>query len=95
MLSCHIFTRITGNLPCMSVDEVSGKYTHRHTGMGIVVEDDIYIQDGDVSLHIFPLPQAMQRVRLCCVEVNEEWCSWRCTLYAMQKCGITCTMQAY
>jgi glyoxylase-like metal-dependent hydrolase (beta-lactamase superfamily II) len=40
----HFHEDHTGNLPCMSVDEVyQGKYTHRHTGMGIVVEDDIYI----------------------------------------------------
>ena len=53
----HFHEDHIGNLPGMGVDEVyQGKYTHRHTGMGTVVEDDIYIQDGDVSLHIFPLP---------------------------------------
>ena len=45
----HFHEDHIGNLPGMGVDEVyQGKYTHRHTDMGTVVEDDIYIQDGDV-----------------------------------------------
>ena len=55
----HFHEDHIGNLPGMGVDEVyQGKYTHRHTDMGTVVEDDIYIQDGDVSLHIFTLPSS-------------------------------------
>ena len=83
----HFHEDHIGNLPGMGVDEVyQGKYTHRHTDMGTVVEDDIYIQDGDVSLHIFPLPSSHAKGCVA-LEVNEEWCFLGDALYAMQKCG--------
>lgn len=83
----HFHEDHIGNLPGMGVDEVyQGKYTHRHTDMGTVVEDDIYIQDGDVSLHIFPLPSSHAKSCVA-LEVNEEWCFLGDALYAMQKCG--------
>ena len=82
ILSDHI-----GNLPGMGVDEVyQGKYTHRHTGMGTVVEDDIYIQDGEARLHIFPLPSSHAKGCVA-LEVNDEWCFLGDALYSMQKCG--------
>lgn len=83
----HFHEDHIGNIPGMGVDEVyQGKYTHRHTDMGTVVEDDIYIQDGDVSLHIFPLPSSHAKGCVA-LEVNEEWCFLGDALYAMQKCG--------
>jgi hypothetical protein len=83
----HFHEDHIGNLPGMGVDEVyQGKYTHRHTGMGTVVEDDIYIQDGEVRLHIFPLPSSHAKGCVA-LEVNGEWCFLGDALYAMQKCG--------
>ena len=52
----------------------------------MVVQEDIYIQDGDVSLHIFPLPSSHAKSCVA-LEVNEEWCFLGDALYAMQKCG--------
>lgn len=83
----HFHEDHIGNLPGMGVDEVyQGKYTHRHTGMGTVVEDDIYIQDGEARLHIFPLPSSHAKGCVA-LEVNDEWCFLGDALYSMQKCG--------
>lgn len=83
----HFHEDHIGNLPGMGVDEVyQGKYTHRHTGMGTVVEDDIYIQDGEARLHIFPLPSSHAKGCVA-LEVNDEWCFFGDALYSMQKCG--------
>ncbi|MFQ7394619.1 MAG: hypothetical protein ACLRMX_05445 [Lachnospira eligens] len=54
--------------------------------MGTVVEDDIYIQDGDVSLHIFPLPSSHAKGCVA-LEVNSDNNFLGDALYAMQKCG--------
>lgn len=77
----HFHEDHIGNLPGMGVDEVyQGKYTHRHTGMGTVVEDDIYIQDGEVRLHIFQLPSSHAKGCVA-LEVNGGVVlSWRRTI---------------
>ena len=83
----HFHEDHTGSLPDIACDEIyQGKYTYRHTGRGVVVQEDIYIQDGDVSLHIFPLPSSHAKSCVA-LEVNEEWCFLGDALYAMQKCG--------
>ena len=77
----HFHEDHIGNLPGMGVDEVyQGKYTHRHTDMGTVVEDDIYIQDGDVSLsHIYTAFKPCKG--LCCVgSKTRVVLSWRCII---------------
>ena len=92
----HFHEDHIGNLPGMGVDEVyQGKYTHRHTGMGTVVEDDIYIQDGEARLHIFPLPSSHAKGCVA-LEVNDRVVlSWRCIVLLCRNADITCIMQAY
>ena len=83
----HFHEDHTGSLQDIACNEMyQGKYTYRHTGRGVVVQEDIYIQDGDVSLHIFQLPSSHAKGCIA-VEVNEEWCFLGDALYAMQKCG--------
>ena len=76
----HFHEDHIGNLPGMGVDE--GPDRVQQPG----VDDDIYIQDGDVSLHIFTLPSSHAKGCVA-LEVNEEWCFLGDALYAMQKCG--------
>lgn len=55
----HFHEDHTGGLPDIAYNEIyQGKYTYRHTEKGVIVQENIYIQDGDVSLHIFPLPSS-------------------------------------
>ena len=83
----HFHEDHTGSLPDIACNEIyQGKYTYRHTEKGVIVQEDIYIQDGDVSLHIFPLPSSHAKGCVA-LEVNEEWCFLGDALYAMQKCG--------
>lgn len=83
----HFHEDHTGGLPDIACNEIyQGKYTYRHTEKGVIVQDNIYIQDGDVSLHIFPLPSSHAKGCVA-LEVNEEWCFLGDALYAMQKCG--------
>ncbi len=83
----HFHEDHIANLPNIVCDEIYlGKYTYSHTKRGGIVQEDIYIQDGDVSLHIFPLPSSHAKGCVA-LEVNEEWCFLGDALYAMQKCG--------
>ena len=83
----HFHEDHTGGLPDIAYNEIyQGKYTYRHTEKGVIVQENIYIQDGDVSLHIFPLPSSHAKGCVA-LEVNEEWCFLGDALYAMQKCG--------
>ena len=90
----HFHEDHIGNLPGMGVDEVyQGKYTHRHTGMGTVVEDDIYIQDGEDFIY-FHCRQAMQRAVLRWkLMTSGAFLEMHCTL--CRNADITYTMQAY
>lgn len=75
-----------GRLSDIACNEIyQGKYTYRHTRRGVVVQEDIHIQDGNVSFHIFPLPSSHAKGCVA-LEVNEEWCFLGDALYAMQKC---------
>ena len=75
----HFHEDHNGKLQGMRVEEVyQEKYTHR--------QDDIYIQDGEARLNIFPLPSSHAKGCVA-LEVNDEWCFLGDALYSMQKCG--------
>lgn len=61
-----------------------GRLTYKHTHIGSVVEDDVYIDDGKSVLHIFPLPSSHAKGSIA-LEVNNEYCFLGDGLYAMQK----------
>lgn len=61
-----------------------GRYTYKHTCEGIVVEDDVYIKEDGLQLHIFPLPSSHAKGCIA-LEVDGEYCFTGDGLYAMQK----------
>ena len=48
------------------------------------MEEDIYVDDGELSLHIFPLPSSHAKGSLA-LEVNNKYCFLGDGIYAMQK----------
>lgn len=61
-----------------------GRLTYKHTHIGNVVEEDMYIDDGELSLHIFPLPSSHAKGSMA-LEVNNKYCFLGDGIYAMQK----------
>ena len=58
--------------------------TYKHTHIGSILEDDVYIEDGKSVLHMFPLPSSHAKGSIA-LEVNNEYCFLGDGLYAMQK----------
>ena len=56
----------------------------KHTHIGSIIEDDVYIEDGKSVLHMFPLPSSHAKGSIA-LEVNDEYCFLGDGLYAMQK----------
>lgn len=65
-----------------------GKNTFRYTKTGTVIEEDTWFQDGDVRLHLFPIPSSHAKGSLA-LEVDETWCFLGDAAYATQKSGQT------
>lgn len=61
-----------------------GKNTFRYTKTGTVIEEDTWFQDGDVRLHLFPIPSSHAKGSLA-LEVDETWCFLGDAAYATQK----------
>lgn len=61
-----------------------GRYTYKHTNAGIIVENDINIEDGNISLHIFVLPSSHSKGAIG-LEVNEKYCFLGDGVYARNK----------
>lgn len=81
----HFHPDHIGNLqkiPCKAVYQ--GKNTFRYTKTGMVIEEDTWFQDGDVRLHLFPIPSSHAKGSLA-LEVDETWCFLGDAAYAMQK----------
>ena len=62
-----------------------GKHTYKYTHRGIVVESDLYIDDG-VKIHFFPLPSTHAKGSLG-MEVDETYAFLGDGIYPMQKNG--------
>ena len=62
-----------------------GKHTYNYTHRGIVVESDLYIDDG-VKIHFFPLPSTHAKGSLG-MEVDETYAFLGDGIYPMQKNG--------
>lgn len=73
---------IIERLGCKNIYQ--GRYTYKHTNKGLIVEDDIYIEDDNMKLHIFPLPSSHAKGSLG-LEINEKYCFIGDGIYAMQK----------
>lgn len=73
------------NLENIKYDKLyQGKMTYRYTNDGTVVESDIFIEDGDVRLHIFPIPSSHAKGSVA-LEINETYCFLGDSVYAMEK----------
>lgn len=76
-----------GNLSKIRYDEVyQGRLTYKHTNTGVIIESDVFFQDGDISLHLFPLPSSHAKGCVA-LEVNEKYCFLGDGVYAMEKGG--------
>ena len=53
-----------------------------------MIEEDTWFQDGDVWLHLFPIPSSHAKGSLA-LEVDETWCFLGDAAYATQKNGQT------
>ena len=81
----HFHEDHIGNLSRIRNDKVyQGKTTYRHTGVGEIVENDIFFDDSEVKLHIFPIPSSHAKGSIA-MEVNEEYCFLGDSVYAMYK----------
>lgn len=70
----HFHPDHIGNLSEISCEAVyQGKNTFRYTKTGTVIEEDTWFQDGDVRLHLFPIPSSHAKGSLA-LEVDETWC---------------------
>ena len=49
-----------------------------------ILENDLYFRDGNINLHIFPLPSSHAKGSLA-LEINEKYCFLGDGVYAMQK----------
>ena len=85
----HFHPDHIGNLSEISCEAVyQGKNTFRYTKTGTVIEEDTWFQDGDVRLHLFPIPSSHAKGSLA-LEVDETWCFLGDAAYATQKNGQT------
>ncbi len=81
----HFHPDHIGNLSEISCEAVyQGKNTFRYTKTGTVIEEDTWFQDGDVRLHLFPIPSSHAKGSLA-LEVDETWCFLGEAAYATQK----------
>ena len=58
--------------------------TYKYTKTGEILENDLYFCDGNMNLHIFPLPSSHAKGSLA-LEINEKYCFLGDGVYAMQK----------
>ena len=61
-----------------------GKNTYKYTQMGEVVENEIYLNDGDVNLCIFQIPSSHAKGSLA-LNINEKYCLLGDALYPAHK----------
>lgn len=55
----HFHKDHMGNLKSLDYDALYvGNYTQKYLGDGTVIEEDVYLEDGDVKIHIFALPSS-------------------------------------
>ena len=74
----HFHLDHIGNLDDIKINKLYvSKYTYEHTGKGIIVDDDIYIN----NLHIFPIPSSHTKGCLG-LEIDEEYAFFGDAIYS-------------
>lgn len=72
----HFHADHIGNLDKISYSNVyQGRLTYKYTKTGEILENDLYFCDGNMNLHIFPLPSSHAKGSLA-LEINEKYCFW-------------------
>lgn len=70
----HFHADHIGNLDKISYSNVyQGRLTYKYTKIGEILENDLYFRDGNMKLHIFPLPSSHAKGSLA-LEINEKYC---------------------
>ena len=83
----HFHQDHIGNIQKFKFNEVyQGRLTYKYTQIGEITESDIFINDGDVRLHIFPLPSSHSKGSLA-MEIDDMYCFLGDGIYAMEKSG--------
>ena len=68
----HFHADHIGNLDKISYSNVyQGRLTYKYTKTGEILENDLYFCDGNINLHIFPLPSSHAKGSLA-LEINEK-----------------------
>lgn len=65
-----------------------GKNTHHYIDQGKIVEQELFLQDGELYLHIIPVPSSHAKGCLA-LEVNQTYCFLGDAAYATRKAGKT------
>ncbi len=61
-----------------------GKNTFKYTKVGDIVDSDIFIEDENIKLHIFPIPSSHAKGCIA-LEVNEQYCFLGDAIYPKNK----------
>lgn len=83
----HFHPDHISNLRYLTFDQLlQGKHTQRYTHTGSIIESEQLIQDGDLTLRIFPFPSSHAKGSLAVI-VNETYCLLGDALYPTMKAG--------
>lgn len=81
----HFHADHIGNLDKISYSNVyQGRLTYKYTKTGEILENDLYFRDGNMNLHIFPLPSSHAKGSLA-LEINEKYCFWEMVFMQCKK----------
>lgn len=81
----HFHADHIGNLDKISYSNVyQGRLTYKYTKTGEILENDLYFRDGNINLHIFPLPSSHAKGSLA-LEINEKYCFWEMVFMQCKK----------
>lgn len=85
----HFHPDHCSNLDSMDfADLFLGKNTYRYVKQGQIVESDLFFSDGDLKIHIFPIPSSHAKGSLA-LEVNNTYSFLGDAAYATKKDGKT------
>lgn len=85
----HFHPDHMANISRLSCDEIyQGKNTYGYTHRGVIIDKEEWLTDGDLRLHLFPVPSSHAKGSLA-LEVNETWCFLGDAPYATRKNGRT------
>lgn len=91
LILSHFHSDHTENVKTVSFSKIyAGKYTIQHieeyAENAVIVNEDLFIKDGDLNLHIFPMPASHSKGSVA-MEINDEYIFMGDAAYACRKDG--------